>query len=113
MPLETRSGLNTQRADAYAQHVATVDWDNFDLAPLTQELREGVGGPDGEKMIWAFEQALGVARIDTDLLDYFLAAVTCLLAHSSQESPRAVLDAYSRRAVSDHHWHDRYAALFG
>jgi hypothetical protein len=90
-----------------------VDWDTFDLEPLTKELRDAVGGADGEKMLWAFEQTLGVARIDPDLLNYVLAACTCLLAHSSGESPRDVLDAFSRRAVSDRAWQTRYARLFG
>jgi hypothetical protein len=90
-----------------------VDWDRFELESLARELRENAGGPDGEKMIWAFEQTLGVARIDPDLLNYVLAAAACLLAHSGGESPRAVLAAFSRRAVSDGEWHARYAALFG
>jgi hypothetical protein len=90
-----------------------VDWDSFDLKPLTVELREEVGGPDGEKMIWAFEQTLSVARIDPDLLNYVLAAAACLLAHASEESPRAVLDSFSRRTATDGEWHGRYADLFG
>ena len=92
--------------------MANVDWDDFDFDLLIHELREGVGGPDGERMIWAFEQAVGVARIDPELLDYLLAAVTCLLARSTDRSPRAVLDAFSRRAVTDDDWHERYAELF-
>jgi hypothetical protein len=92
--------------------VATVDWNELDLELLTAALREHVGGPDGEKMVWAFEHALGVARIDPDLLNHVLAAVTCLLAHSSGESPREVLDAFFRRSISDREWRDRYAALF-
>lgn len=92
--------------------MVNVDWDSFDLEPLTQELREGVRGPDGEKMVWAFEQALGVARIDPDLLDYLLAAAACLLAHSSDTSPRDVLEAFARRSIPDSEWHDRYARLF-
>lgn len=89
-----------------------VDWDNLDLESITRELRENVGGPDGEKMIWAFEQARGVARIDPDLLNYVLAAVACLLAHSTDESPRAVLEAFARRSISDQEWRERYAVLF-
>jgi hypothetical protein len=92
--------------------VATVDWDNLELDNLIRELRENVGGPDGEKMIWAFEQALGVARIDPDLLGYVLAAVVCLLAHSRDESPRAVLETFFRRSISDREWRERYVALF-
>jgi hypothetical protein len=41
-----------------------------------------------------------------------LAAVVCLLARSSDRTPRAVLDAFSRRSVSDAEWRDRYADLF-
>ena len=58
----------------YGPLVPTVDWDNFDPESLFRELRDGLGGPDGEKMIWAFEQALAVARIDPDLLNHHLAA---------------------------------------
>ena len=90
----------------------TVDWDNFDPESLFRELRDGLGGPDGEKMIWAFEQALGVARIDPDLLNHHLAAAACLLAHAHGESPRAVLAAFARRSISDREWSERYAVLF-
>ena len=92
--------------------MTAVDWDDFDFEPLVHELREGVGGPDGERMIWAFEQALGVARIDPGLLEYVLAAVVCLLARSTDQSPRAVLEAFGRRSISDREWRERYVALF-
>jgi hypothetical protein len=92
--------------------VATVDWYEFDFDPLVRELRERVGGPDGEKMIWAFERAVGVGRIDPDLLDYMLAAVTCLLACTTDRSPREVLEAYARRSVTDEEWRGRYSELF-
>lgn len=92
--------------------MATVDWDNLELEKLVRELRENVGGPDGEKMVWAFEQALSVARIDPGLLDYVLAAVVCLLAHSAGETPRAVLEAFFRRSISDREWCERYVELF-
>lgn len=92
--------------------MATVDWDNLELEKLVRELRENVGGPDGEKMVWAFEQGLSVARIDPGLLDYVLAAVVCLLAHSTDETPRAVLEAFFRRSVSDREWRERYVELF-
>jgi hypothetical protein len=91
--------------------VATVDWDDFDFDPLVHELRERVGGPDGEKMIWAFEQAVGVARIDPELLEYVLAAVTCLLARATDQSPRDVLETFTRRSVSDDEWRRRYSEL--
>lgn len=92
--------------------MATVDWDNLELEKLVRELRENVGGPDGEKMVWAFEQALSVARIDPGLLDYVLAAVVCLLAYSTDETPRAVLEAFFRRSISDREWRERYVELF-
>ena len=92
--------------------MATVDWDAFDFDPLVHELRERVGGPDGERMIWALEQAVGIARIDPELLDYMLAAVTCLLARATDRSPRDVFEAYARRSISDEEWHGRYSELF-
>ena len=107
-----RRALTKRPNRADASLVAAVDWDKFDPESLTRELRDGLGGPDGEKMIWAFEQALGVARIDPDLLNHLLAATACLLAHANDESPRAVLAAFARRSVSDREWTERYAALF-
>ncbi len=89
-----------------------MDWDHLELDDLVRELRESVGGPDGEKMIWAFEQAIRVARIDPDLLEYMLAAVVCLLARSSDDSPRAVLEDFFRRSITDQEWRERYLPLF-
>ena len=63
-------------------------------------------------MIWAFEQALGVARIDPGLLEYVLAAVVCMLARSTDQSPRAVLEAFGRRSISDREWRELYVDLF-
>jgi hypothetical protein len=89
-----------------------MDWDRLELDDLVRELRENVGGPDGEKMIWAFEQAIRVARIDPELLEYMLAAVVCLLARSSDDSPRAVLEDFFRRSITDQEWRERYLPLF-
>jgi hypothetical protein len=89
-----------------------MDWDRLELDDLVRELRENVGGPDGEKMIWAFEQAIRVARIDPELLEYVLAAVVCLLARSSDDSPRAVLEDFFRRSITDQEWRERYLPLF-
>ncbi|MGH8875338.1 MAG: hypothetical protein ACRDVM_08845 [Acidimicrobiia bacterium] len=89
----------------------TIDWDRFDMSPLLAELREGVGGPDGEKAIWAFEQALRTARIDRDLLDYLLVAAVCLIARAEDVSPRDVLEAFFRRSVPDEEWRRRYRPL--
>ena len=88
--------LTTCRRPADGPVVTAVDWDDFDFEPRSTSSREGVGGPDGEKMIWAFEQALGVARIDPGLLEYVLAAVVCL-ARPRRISRR---ERCSRRSVA-------------
>jgi len=63
-------------------------------------------------MIWAFEQALPVARLDPELLDYLLAAVVCLVARSTERTPRDVLEMFFRRSVDDREWRTRYRPLF-
>ena len=35
-----------------------------------------------------------------------------LLARSTDHSPRAVLEAFGRRSISDREWHERYVDLF-
>ena len=88
-----------------------VDWDRLDLDALGDELRSTLPPADAEKMVWAFEQALAVARIDGDLLRYLLAAVASLLARAEDASPRDVFEAFFRRSVSDDEWRHRYARL--
>ena len=39
-------------------------------------------------MIWAFEEAIRIARAGDDLLPHFLAAATCLLAKAEESTPR-------------------------
>lgn len=92
--------------------MASFDWDSFDLEKLAAELREDPGGAEGERMIWAFEQALRVARAGDDLLPHFLAATACLLAWAEETTPRTVLEAFFRRSASDDSWRDRYLPLF-
>ena len=87
------------------------NWDDLDLESVTQELRTALPAAEAEKMVWAFERALGVARIDADLLRYLLAATASLLAAAEASTPRAVFEAYFRRSVSDEEWRDRYAEL--
>jgi hypothetical protein len=94
------------------QDVAVVDWDNFDFEQFASELRGNLNGQDAEKLIWAFEQAVRVARIDDDLLSYMTVAIVCLLARMDESSPRAVLDAFFRRSVSDEDWRRTYLPLF-
>jgi hypothetical protein len=88
------------------------DWDAFDLTPLAAMLRETAPRADAEKMIWAFERALPVARVDPELLDYLLAAVVCMVARGRECSPRDVLEAFFRRSVPDDVWRSRYLPLF-
>ena len=88
------------------------NWDELDLEALEQELRNTLPTAEAEKMIWAFERALSVARIDGDLLRYLLGAVASLVARADDTTPRAVFEAYFRRSVTDEEWRDRYAELF-
>jgi hypothetical protein len=89
-----------------------IDWDKFELDRLSAELREDPGGPEGERMIWAFEEALRIARGGDDMLEHFLAATTCLLARAEETTPRTVLEAFFRRSTSDEAWRQRYLPLF-
>jgi hypothetical protein len=88
-----------------------LDWHDMNLDALAEDLRATLPPAEAEKMLWAFEQVLAVARIDADLLRYHLAAVASLLALGEGSSPRAVFEAFFRRSVSDEEWHDRYAVL--
>ena len=89
-----------------------MDWEEFDLEPLARELRATLPAPQAEKMIWAFERALAVARVDGDLVDCLLAASICLAARRAGTSPRDVLESFFRRSVPDEVWRDRYLPLF-
>jgi hypothetical protein len=97
---------------AYSGSVAAFDWDTFDLEKLVEELQENPGGPEGASMIYAFEEALRVARLDERLLSHFLAATVCLLARVEESSPREILEGFFRRSVSDAVWRERYLPLF-
>ena len=87
-------------------------WDDFRLDPLAEELRRTQSAPDAEKMIWAFERALEVGRVDPDLLEHLLAASVCLVAGRTGRSPRDVLESFFRRSVADEVWAERYRPLF-
>jgi hypothetical protein len=90
-----------------------LDWDNLDLEPLAEAPRGSTTPPDAEKMVYAFERALEVARVDPDLLEHLLGATVCLLARSEDDTPRGVLERFFRRAVGDAEWRSRYAHLIG
>jgi hypothetical protein len=89
-----------------------VDWDRFELGHLAREIRADGKTADAEKMIWAFEEAVRVARIDPELLSYQLAALTCLIARLEGASPRDVLEAFFRRSIPDDDWRERFLPLF-
>ena len=89
-----------------------MDWDAFDLEPLKEELRRACNRPEAERMVYAFESAIAIARIDPELLPPLLAATACLLARVEGASPRSVLEGYFRRAVSDEQWQEVYLPLF-
>ena len=91
----------------------SVDWHSFDLDGLAAEVRAQGPRPDAERMVWAFEEALRVARFDPEMLAYLLAALTCLLARVDDCSPRDVLEAFFRRSIPDEEWRGRYLPLFG
>ena len=74
--------------------VTVVDWDSFDLEEFTRELRGNLSGPDADKLIWAFEHAVEVARTDDDLLSY-LVRRDLLLARPA----RRVVTAHRARGV--------------
>jgi hypothetical protein len=92
--------------------VTRIDWDGFDLEGLTRELRGNLDGPDADKLIWAFERAVEVARTDEDLLSYLAVATVCLLARLDESSPRSVLESFFRRSVTDEDWRRTYLPLF-
>jgi hypothetical protein len=98
-------------APSAADNDVMLDWHDVSLDTLADELRATLPPAEAEKMLWAFEQVLAVARIDGDLLRYHLAAVAALLARAEGTSPRAVFEAFFRRSVSDDEWRDRYAGL--
>ena len=88
-----------------------LDWHELNLETLAGGLRATLPPAEAEKMLWAFEQALSVARIDGDLLRYLLAATASLIARGEESTPRTVFEVFFRRSVSDDDWRERYAGL--
>src|SRR5688572_12121059 len=89
-----------------------VDWDKFEMNGLVRQIRATAKSADAEKTIWAFEEAVRVARIDPELLRYQLAAISCLIARLDDASPRDVFEAFFRRSIADEHWRERFLPLF-
>jgi hypothetical protein len=81
-----------------------LDWDGFDLEGLAADIRSATTPADAEKTVWAFEQAVGVARIDDGLLDYVFVAALCLMARRDASTPRSLLESFFRRSISDEGW---------
>jgi hypothetical protein len=92
--------------------MGSVDWDAFDLDPLRAELRRTCSPADSARMVYAFERAVALARVDPELLPPLFAATACLLARAEGVSPRTVLESYFRRAISDEQWQEVYLPLF-
>jgi hypothetical protein len=89
-----------------------MDWADADTETLFETIRQRGPAADAERVIWAFERALAIARIDPTLVDHMLVACVCLRAVEEGTSPRTILEHRFRRAVSDADWNDRFAPLF-
>jgi hypothetical protein len=88
-----------------------MDWRAIDLEPLREELRATLPPAEAERLVYAFDEALRVARVDDELLDCLLIAAVCLRASASEETPRTVLEQFFRRSVTDEEWRSGYAWL--
>jgi hypothetical protein len=81
-----------------------VDWHQADLSKLFEQIRERFPASEAEKMVWAFERAFEVARVDEQLLEHLLVAAACLVAQTQDVTPRDVFEQFFRRSVSDDEW---------
>ena len=90
-----------------------MDWHQADLSNLFEQIRERFPASEAERMVWAFERAFEVARVDEQLLEHLLVAAACLVAQTQDVTPRGVFEQFFRRSVSDDEWRDRYAPLLG
>ena len=88
-----------------------MDWHELDATALFQTIREQAPPADAERMVWAFEQVLDVARVDPALLDHLAAAAVCTVGYRDGETPRGVSENLFRRAISDERWQSDYASL--
>ena len=88
-----------------------MNWDEVEPERLFEAIRSRGEPGDAERTVWAFERALVVARLDPDLLRHLLVATVCLVAYEDGTSPRAVLEQFFRRSVSDAEWRERFEPL--
>lgn len=89
-----------------------MNWNTIDSERLFDAIRDRGPASDAERSVWAFERALVAARIDGELLRHLLVACVCLVAQEEGETPRAVLERFFRRSVSDEEWREDYVHLF-
>jgi len=66
--------IGSCKEGAVPTELFSVDWEGFTLERLVAELRDDLSGPDADRMIFAFEEALRLARTDEELLPHLLAA---------------------------------------
>ena len=88
------------------------DWDTFDLGKLASELREDPGGAEGERMIWAFEEASASRARGTICFPTSSPRRPACSRGRRSRLPRTVLEGFFRRSASDETWRDRYLPLF-
>ena len=88
-----------------------VDWELLDLDRLADEVRSTRPADDAVKTTQAFEEALRLARLDPELLDYLIVAAVCLVARRDGSTPRTALETLFRRSVSDEEWRSSYLPL--
>ena len=91
--------------------MSAIDWRAFDVAQLTGELRRGLSPREQSQLQWAFEEAIEVARTDTELLGFLLVAVVLLLARLHETTPRSVLETFFRRSITDEEWRQKVLPL--
>lgn len=87
-------------------------WESFDPETLYEAIHARGPSDDAARMVWAFERAIAVARLDPELLRHLLVACVCLVAHEEGTTPRAALEQLFRRSVSDAEWRERFEPLF-
>ena len=88
-----------------------MNWETIDPERLFDAIRTDGSTPDAERTVWAFERAISIARLEPELLRHLLIASVCMVAYEEGQSPRAVLEQFFRRSVSDAEWQDRFESL--
>ena len=88
-----------------------INWELVDLEPLRAELRETLPGPEAERMIYAFDEAIRWPE-STRICSTACSPPQCASVPSpTARTPRHVLEDFFRRSVSDEEWRGRYLEL--